>query len=151
MGGDLDKQMAPGEVIAGEAVLFRSEDESNAAVLREGRCYVRSELVEGYDGLFGLAMGKGSGAQDQGAVAYGFGESSEFLCGLEQLSRADGGTRFAPVRLIGRDDAEACKPEVGHGPRHRTDIQWVARRDEDDFDAIALVWSEQRMIVEPEM
>jgi hypothetical protein len=38
---------------------------------------------------------------------------------------------------------------VFHGPRRRSYIEGVARLDEDDFEAVALGFDEQEMIVEP--
>ncbi len=35
VGGDLDKRMAQGEIFAGEAVLFRAEDESDVSIRRK--------------------------------------------------------------------------------------------------------------------
>jgi hypothetical protein len=67
----------------------------------------------------------------------------------EELGSADGGAGFAPVGLVRGHDGEVGEAEVGHGTRDRADVEGIARRDEDDGDAVALLWSEQRMIVVP--
>lgn len=108
------------------------------------------ELVEADDGLVGLAMGQGSGAEDERAVADGFGESRGLICALEQFCGSHCGFCFAPVRFIRGDNGEVREAEVGHGTSHCADVERVARRDEDDSDAIALLRCKQGMIVEPE-
>ena len=37
---------------------------------------------------------------------------------------------------------------AGHGARNGSDVERIARRDEDDIDAVALLWRQQEMIVE---
>ncbi len=66
---------------------------------------------------------------------------------MEEGFGSYGGFGFAPVGLVGRDDGEMREAEVGHGPRRRSDIEGIARGDEDDFDAVALGFGEQGMIV----
>ena len=51
------------------------------------------------------------------------------------------------MRFVGRNDGEVGKAEIRHRPRDRSDVKRVAWRDENDRDAIALVLSEQRMIL----
>jgi hypothetical protein len=53
------------------------------------------------------------------------------------------------MRVIGSGDGEAPKAEVGHGPRRCSYIEGIARGDEDDFDAVALVFGEQDAILAP--
>ena len=88
-----------------------------------------------------------AGANDEGAVGYGIGEGFRDSCVLEEIFGADGRLRLAPVGLIGSDDGEACEAEVGHGARGCSYIEGIARRDEDDFNAIALVVSGQDAIL----
>ena len=125
--------VAEGEVFASEAVFFGAEDDGDLA-----GCMVEfagddgSELIEGDDGLFGFAVGEGAGAEDERAVADGFGEGGHFGGVGEEFGSANGGTGFAPVRLIRRHDGEMSEAEVGHGARDRADVEGVARRDEND-------------------
>src|SRR5579862_7341363 len=44
--------------------------------------------------------------------------------------------------------ANSREAEVGHGSRHRAAVQGITRGDEDDGDAFALGFCEQRTIVE---
>ena len=68
--------------------------------------------------------------------------------GREQIGRADGGACFAPVRGVGGDDGEPVKAEVGHGAGRRADVEGIARGDENHFEAVALGFWRQEMIVE---
>ena len=145
VGGDLDEQMAPGEVFAGEAVFFRTEDEGDAggAFLFD----IGSEIRKGEDGLLGLAMSEGSGADDEGAVGDGLGQA---LCAaglLEDIFRPDSRLRFAPVGLVGRNDGEIREAEVGHGAGGGADVEGIARRDQHDADGIG--FRGQKTIVVP--
>jgi len=149
-GGEFDEVMAEGEVFAGEAVLFRAEDEGDVVCrVIEFAGDDGGELIEADDGLLGFAVGEGGGAEDEGAVANGSGESRGFAGVGEEFRSADGGAGFAPVGLIGCDDSEVGETEVGHGARDCADVEGIARRHEDDGNAIALLRSEQGMIVEP--
>lgn len=67
---------------------------------------------------------------------------------MEKVFGADCGFGFTPVGFIGSDDGETRKTEVGHGAGSGADIERIARRDENDADAIALRGGEQAMIVE---
>jgi len=135
MCGNFDEMVAEGKIVACEAAFFRSEDESDAAGFSlEDGCKQR----ERDDGLLGLAVGEGSGAEDEGAVGDGFLERLGCARGCEQLFGADGGFGFAPVGFVGSDDGEARETEVGHGARGRSYIERIARRDEDDFELVAL-------------
>jgi hypothetical protein len=51
------------------------------------------------------------------------------------------------VRRIGSHHRQPRKAEVGHGPRRRSYIEGVARRNKHHADAVALVFSQQEMIV----
>ena len=94
-------------------------------------------------------MLEGAGAYDEGALGYGIDKRLRDPRVLEQIFGADGGLRLAPVRLVWGDDGKACKAEVGHGPGRRSYIEGVARGDEDYFEVVALVFSEQDDILAP--
>ncbi len=135
MCGNFDEMVAEGKIVACEAVLFGSEDESDAAGFSlEDGCKRR----ERDDGLLGLAVGEGSGAEDEGAVGDGFLERLGCARGCEQLFGADGGFGFAPMRFVRSDDYETRETEVGHGARRCSYIEGIAWRDEDDFELVAL-------------
>jgi hypothetical protein len=103
-----------------------------------------SKLIKADDGLFGLSMGEGAGAEDECAVADGFRESGCFEGFCEEVWSADGGAGFAPVGLVGRDHGKAGEAKVGHGAGDCADVEGIARRDENDGDAVALLWRNQR-------
>ena len=136
-------------MVAGEAVLFRAEDEGDAAVVAGQLSFQeRGEGGEGDDGLLWFAMGEGAGAGDEGAIGEGFGQGGEFAGGGEEVGRADGGFGFTPVGRVGRCDGEMGEAEVGHGAGDGADVERVARGDEDDFEAVALGGGEQGSIVD---
>ena len=141
--------VAEGEIFAGEAVFFRAEDQGDSSGVIQFAGDGGSELIEADDWLFGFAVGERAGTEDEGRVANGLGQSGSFAGVGEKSWSADGGAGFAPVGLVGGDDDEAGKTEVGHGARYCTDVEGIARRDEHDGDAVALLRREQGMIVEP--
>jgi len=120
--------------LAGEAVLFRAEDEGDAAAAGPLLLNERRQGGEGDDLLLGLAEGEGSGADDQRAGGDCFGEGRRYGCVLEEVFGADGRAGFAPVGFEGRDHCEAIETEVGHGARGRPYIEGIARGDEDDVE-----------------
>ncbi len=70
--------VAPGQVVGGETVFFRTEEEGDAVVwwglFSDFGTHALGSLREGEDGLFGLAAVERSGSDDQGAVLDGGGE-----------------------------------------------------------------------------
>ena len=151
VGGDGDEDVAPGEVFAGEAVLFRTEDEGDAAAPAEFAGDERGEVREGDDRLLGLAVGERAGAENESGGGEGLGQGGGFQGVGEQPGRAYGGTGFAPMGGVWGDDGEAQEAEVGHGAGDRPDVEGVAGGDEDDVKPVlgsGLVWKGQRMIVE---
>ena len=94
-------------------------------------------------------MREGSRADDERAIRDGFRESRGFVRVLEQFRRTHRRFCFAPVRLKRSHHCQATEPEVCHGPRSRTNVQRIARRDKNDFNPSALVFREQAPIVLP--
>jgi len=139
VGGDLDEVVTEREVFAGEAVFFGAEDEGDSAGrLIEFAGDDGGELVEENNGLFSFAMSQRAGAEDERAVANGLGKSRGLFGDVQKFGGTDSGAGFTPVRLVGGDRGEMGEAEVGHGARDGADVEGVARRDEDDGDAVAL-------------
>jgi len=136
VGGDFNKELAPGEIFAGETVFFRAEDEGNLAAARELRCNQGRERGKRDDRLLGFAMGEGSGADDECAFGHGFGQALRAAGDLEEFFGPDSRFRLTPMRLIRRDDGEMRKAEVGHGARGRSDIEGIAWRDQHHADGM---------------
>ena len=141
--------MAAGEIVASEAAFFGAEDEGSAAAAGDFAAEDGSEGRERDDGLLGLAMGEGPGAGDQCAAGYSFSEGGAFDGVFEDPGRADGGAGFAPVRRVGRYRSQVGEAEVGHGARGGSDVERIARGDEDQEEAIALGGGEQGSSVAP--
>jgi hypothetical protein len=148
IGGDFDEQMAESKVFAGESMLFRPEDQGDASATPGLVVHDLSQIGKRNDLLFGLAIGEGSSAHDQRAVGDGFGEARGLHRSFEQLRRTHGRACLAPMRSVGCNDGQARKAKVGHGARRRANVERVARRDENDLDAVALGFWRQEMIVE---
>ena len=108
----------------------------------------RRERGECDSRLLGLAMGERSGADHQRAIGHGIAECRRLPCVSEQFRRSDGRPRLAPVRLVGGNDGEPPEAEIRHRSRRRSYIEGVARGDKHYFDAVALGFGEQEMIVE---
>src|SRR6516225_9476904 len=87
-------------------------------------------------------------ANDERAVGYGICKGCNFASTTQQFRGANRGPGFAPMGNVRRDHGEMRKPEVSHGARHRANIERIARCDEDNFNAFALRFGEQRPIVE---
>ncbi len=118
--------MAKGEIVACEAAFFRAEDESDALGTGSRFGDARNEIGKGDDGLLGLAVSEGSGADDEGAAGDCFLQVLRAAGILKQALRLDGGFGFAPVRLIRRDNREPEETEVRYGPRRGSNIERVA-------------------------
>ena len=150
MRGNLDKVMTEREVFAGEAAFFGTEDEGDTALVGEFGLDEWREVWQRNDWLFGFAVSKCPSAEDKGAIGDGFAEGIGFAGGLEQVFGADGGLSFAPVWLVGVNDSEMGEAEVGHGASGRSNIERVARRDEDDGEPGEMGLGRQELIVEGE-
>jgi len=146
--GDLDEDVTKREIVAGEAVFFGTEHEGDAAVAAEMLFNDGRKSGKRKDGLLRLAIGQSAGANNESAIAHGFGKRLRLFGILEQFRGADGGACFTPVGLIRGDDGHAGEGEVGHGARDCSNVERIARRDEHYFEAVALGVSEQEIIVE---
>jgi hypothetical protein len=145
MGGDLDEEMAEGEIVAGEAALFRAENDRDAVGALTFLDEIR-EKGELDDGLVRLAVGDGRGSDNESAVGDRLLEGVDAAGVLEQSFRANGRFGLAPVWLIRGDDGEAGEAEVGEGAGGCSYIEGIARRDEDDVEVLALGWGEQELM-----
>jgi hypothetical protein len=147
VGGNNCEQMAKGEVSLREAALFRAENEGDAAAARDFFLYEWGEIWKRNDRLFGLAVRERAGANDKGAICQRVGEALRDSRVFEQFVGTNSGLCLAPVRLVWSDDGQAREAEVGHGSRRRAYIEGIARGDENHFNAIALVFGEQDVIL----
>jgi hypothetical protein len=98
--------VAKGEIVAGEAALFRPEDQGHAAAAVQVPYDARGQIRQRYDLLLRPAIGEGRGAGDQGALGQRLCQAFRAFCVLEQFFGADGGLGLAPVGLVGRDGGE---------------------------------------------
>jgi len=99
MRGDLDEQVTTGQVIAGEAMLFGSEEEGDAAAVFEFVADERREFRELNDALLRFAMREGAGTEHERALANRFSEALRAAGVLKQALGSHRGPGFAPVRF----------------------------------------------------
>lgn len=137
------------KVLAGQAMLFRAKDNGNAAAALQFLLDERPQRRQRYGQLLWLAIGERACARHQRAIRHGLCKGRRLPRAGQQFGRSNGGLCLAPVRRVRRNHGKLRKAKVGHGARGRPDIQRVARRDEDNFDPVALVLGQQKMIVEP--
>lgn len=137
-GGYLHEKVAVGQVFAGEPMFFRSEDDGDTTATGQMLVDDRGYGIQTDNRLFGLAVSKSAGAENEHAFADRVGDGCLYLRVLQDCGGPDGGLRFVPVRFIGGDDGETTETEVCHGSRHRADVERIARGDEHDGDAVAL-------------
>lgn len=103
--------------------------------------------------LLRFAVGQGSGACHQRAVAHGISKLVADRCARKNFRSAHGRLCFAPVRRIRGNYGKARETEIRHGPRRRTYVEGVTRRHEHHFNLselalFALDVDEQVLIVE---
>jgi hypothetical protein len=85
-----------------------------------------------------LAIADGSGPNDERAIGHGFCDGLELLRVCENLGGADCGARFAKCSFVGVHDSQMSDAEVAHGAGSRSDVEGIARGDEDDAEAVEL-------------
>ena len=66
---------------------------------------------------------------------------------MEQFRCADGRFGLGPVHREGRNNRQSAQSKIGHRTCGGTDVQRIARRNQNDFDAVGLVRGEQNLIV----
>jgi hypothetical protein len=86
IGGNLDKQMAAGEILAGKAALFRAKDERYAPATLDLPAQDRGEAGERHNGLFRLAPRERCGAGDKRAIGHGFGQTRSALRVMKEFA-----------------------------------------------------------------
>lgn len=143
MGGDLDQQVTQRKILPGEPPFLWAEDESSPTTVIDGVNDVWEKVGEGDDPLFWAPIGNCRSSYGERAVSKGFAQALGARSVLEEGFGSNGRLSFAPVRLVRRDDSEMREAEVSHCTRRRPDVERIARRDEDHFDAIALGFGEQ--------
>jgi hypothetical protein len=80
-----------------------------------------------------------SGSNDKRAIFHGLGNSFIPLGIGKDLGSANGGACFAKGWCVGIHKPERLKPEIAHGSGDRSNIQRIARCDQDDVHAAKVV------------
>ena len=78
-----------------------------------------------------LAMADGSRSHHQRTIRYCIADAGVLLRSSQQLASADGGTSFPERNFVRVHQAQVGTAEVAHGAGSGTDIQRVARRNQD--------------------
>lgn len=134
-GGDAQEPMAMAEVFVRKAALFGAEQKGDSTAGQMLMDKPRS-LLKAANRMQGLAAADGSGSHDEGAIRDGFGDSFEFFGAGEQRLSTDGGPRFAESQFVWIDDAKMSEAEVTHGAGSGSDVQRIARLDEDNAQVV---------------
>ncbi len=138
IGGNLNQDVAMGEILAGESVFFRAEDEGYASTAAQLLGDERSQRGKRNDRLLWLTVCEGSSACDQSTAGDGLGQIRRFHGIQEQLWRSHCRAGLAPCGRKGRDDVEMRKAEVGHRAGGRSDVEGIAWRDQHHVKPVAL-------------
>jgi hypothetical protein len=80
-----------------------------------------------------------SGSNDKRAIFYGLGDSFIPLRIRKDLGSTNGGACFSKGWRVRIHKPERLKPEIAHGSGDRSNIQRIARSDQDDVDAAKVV------------
>lgn len=76
------------------------------------------------------------GSHDERAIGNGFGHGFVMLRACEDCGSAYGGARVAKRGFVRLHHAQMPDAEIAHGARGRADVQGIARRDQNDAQAV---------------
>jgi hypothetical protein len=130
-GGDAQEPMTVAEVFIRKAALFGAKQKSDWTAGQMLMDEARS-LLKAANRMLRLAATDRGSSDDEVAVRDGFDNSLEFFGAGEQRLRADGGTCFAESQFVWVHHAKMRETEVAQGASSGTDVQGIARLDEDD-------------------
>src|SRR5215469_2531353 len=122
--------MAMAEVIVGQADLLRSEKQRHTGICEFSLNNLAGLRVELLQRLMERAIAYGSRAYNQRAISDSFGDRGTFFSVFENLRRTHGRARLAERQFIGIDDPQVVRAEIRHGAGGRTDIQRIARANQ---------------------
>ena len=134
-GGDAHEPVAVAHVVVGEAELLGAEQQGDGGLRQAAGDQARA-ILQAADGMLEFPMTDGGGAHNQAAIGDGLGDARELLGRLEQGRRADRRARLAKSHVVGVDHAQAGEAEVGHGTCRRSDVERVARGNQDDAEVV---------------
>lgn len=116
--------MAVAHRFVGQAIFLGTEEDGRTASVGE---QMPSPSLQAMKRLIRFAVIAARGANDQRAIGDGVGDGLEHTNRLHYHRGVDGRLRFAEGDVVGLHQAEIEEPEVTHGARRRTDIEWIAR------------------------
>lgn len=123
------------EVFVREAEFLGAEKKSDRT-----RCEaLTNEACAGFEAperVLQIAVADGGSADDERAIGNGIGHAGKNFRVLENCRGSDGGARFAKRRLVWIDDAQMSAAKIAHRARGCANVEWIARRDEDDAQAV---------------
>jgi hypothetical protein len=94
-----------------------------------------------------VAGANSGGADYESAVRDSFGHAGKNLGTREDLGRPDGGTRLAKRGIVRIHDAQVRAAEIAHRARRRSNIERIARRNENDAEPVEFAQSWQAPIL----
>ena len=133
--GNTHKPMAVAEVFVREAAFLRAEEQSDSASSRT-LAEVPGSLVEATHRVLQLTKAYGGGSHNKSAIPDGFGNGLVLFGVGEQRRGTDGGTRLTKGEFVGVHYPKMEKAEVAHGAGSCSDVERIARSDEDYPQAV---------------
>ena len=76
----------------------------------------------------------GRGAYDQRAIGHGFGDGGKFAGLLQDSVSSDGRAGLTECDFVWIHQAKLGESEIAHSARGGSDIQRIARGNQDDFE-----------------
>ena len=131
-GGDGDQGVAEGQLVVGEAPVFRPEEQGD--VVDGGNIHQAGGYLPGREIVVADAPQPGGGTDDVLKRLEGLGQIVVDLHPVQESLRRAGGHHghAVPVQVQGRHRHQAVDPHVAGGPGHRADVLGQPGLKEDD-------------------
>ncbi len=144
-GGNAHQPVTVAEILVGEAALFRTEQQGDAA---------RAQLVADKAGarrqssqrLFRLPVTARGGADDECAVGHRLRDTVECFGASQQPGCAYRRPRLAERQFVRLHQAQVTESEIAHGSGGRADVQRIARGYQHYAQAVEFVRNKQRCL-----
>lgn len=134
-GRDVDQPVAMAERMIGETHLFRTEQEGDP-VGAEFLVDQASTLLQRVEGMTNIAASDRRGSDDQIAIRYSCTHFFVFLGAGQQLRGTHGRPCLPKRNFVGVHDPETQESEVAHGTSCCSQVNRIARGDQDDTQVV---------------
>jgi hypothetical protein len=132
---NVDEPIAVAERLVGKTHLFRTEQKGDTVA---GEFFVdqASALLQWAEGVTHIPASDRRGSDDQTAIRYSCGHFFVFLGAGEQLRGTHSRPRLPKPNFVRIHDPQAQESEVAHGTSCRSQVERIARGDQDDTQVI---------------